>query len=122
MKQVLCSAGKLEPDHRSRRPPQPPPTARRHANRKPPVIFNTLDGTSGFNSAGMRSHPEQWLVMFAMESGKYYPQMYQAKEAGFNISAGACSVYVIGACGACCGVRLWRGVCGQTQLYRQDGS
>lgn len=52
------------------------------------VIFNTLDGMSGYGGPTMRARPEQWLVMFAMESGVYYPQIYSAKEKhGFNISA-----------------------------------
>ncbi|KIY98890.1 hypothetical protein MNEG_9073 [Monoraphidium neglectum] len=48
------------------------------------VIFNTLDGMSGFGPNVPRSKPGQALVLLAMESGKYYPSMYKAKEYGFN--------------------------------------
>jgi hypothetical protein len=52
------------------------------------VIFNTLDGMSGFGPNVPRSKPGQALVLLAMESGKYYPSMYKAKEYGFNATCG----------------------------------
>jgi hypothetical protein len=44
---------------------------------------------SGYGGVGMRARHSQWLVMFSMESGKYYSAVYKAKAFGFNISAGA---------------------------------
>ena len=69
----------------------------------PAVFYNTLDGMGGFGTP--RDHPKQQLVLFAMESGKYYPAIYTAKDQGFNISAGGAGWGGAGA-GArwgCCG-------------------
>lgn len=49
------------------------------------VLFNTLDGMAGYGDASSRP-PGQWSVLYAMESGKYYPQIYEISS-GINISA-----------------------------------
>ena len=51
------------------------------------MIYNTLDGMAGWGEANSRPQG-QWVVMYAMESGQYYPTIYSAKESGANITAG----------------------------------
>ena len=54
------------------------------------VVYNTLDGMHGYGLPGMRARPDQWTALFAMESGAYYPQIYDAKARhGINLTAGA---------------------------------
>ena len=99
-----CLAGRWRlqsvPPHRCAT--APPPRA---------VLFNTLDGMTGWGDAGSQ-RPGQWVVLYAMESGQYYPAIYTAKEHGANITAGARR------CWCCCSPVLparARDSCGKTE-------
>ena len=43
---------------------------------------------TGWGSGKVRDREDQWVVMWAMESGKYYPAIYDAKANGADINAG----------------------------------
>lgn len=72
------------------------PPANLHCSRSPcrslcrpcTVIYNTLNGMTGWGAGKVREREDQWVVMWAMESGKYYPAIYDAKANGADINAG----------------------------------